>query len=124
MVYKGQCENFVSVPLSRLTMYNVREIFNIIPCTESHMNHTECESISSVQKYCLIQLLLSWHVQFLTRAPMSSSSFSKVVSVVDLLAVVPVQALHLRVHDALIGRREHLGRGHVLVVPRVAVASL
>ena len=54
---------------------------------------------------------------------MSSSSFSKVVSVVDLLAVVPVQALHLRVHDALIGRREHLGRGHVLVVPRVAVAE-
>ena len=48
--------------------------------------------------------------------------FSKVVSVVDLLAVVPVQALHLRVHDAFIRGGKHLGGGHVLVVPRVAVA--
>ena len=45
------------------------------------------------------------------------------MSVVDLLAVVPVEALHLRVHDGLVRRGEHLGRGHVLVVPRVAVAE-
>ena len=45
------------------------------------------------------------------------------VLVVDLGAVVPVQVSHLRVHDALVGGREHLGRWHVLVVPRVAVAA-
>ena len=98
----------------------VSKNYSIVLISLSHINHTECESIGSVQKYCLIQILFSWHVPFLTRA---RCHFSRVVSVVDLLAVVPVQALHLRVHDALVGRREHLGRGHVLVVPRVAVAE-
>ena len=46
------------------------------------------------------------------------------VLVVDLGAVVPVEAPHLGVHDALVGGGKHLGRGHVLVVPRVAVAEI
>ena len=45
-------------------------------------------------------------------------------SIVDLGAVVPVEAPHLRVHDALVGGGKHLGRGHVLVVPGVAVAEI
>ena len=45
-------------------------------------------------------------------------------SIVDLGAVVPVEASHLGVHDALVRGRKHLGRGHVLVVPCVAVAEI
>ena len=54
---------------------------------------------------------------------MISVVLSSLGSVVDLGAVVPVEAPHLGVHDALVGGGEHLGRGHVLVVPRVAVAE-
>ena len=54
--------------------------------------------------------------------PMTSSF--PLFSIVDLGAVVPVEAPHLRVHDALVGGGKHLGRGHVLVVPCVAVAEI
>ena len=54
---------------------------------------------------------------------MISVVLSSLGSVVDLGAVVPVEAPHLGVHDALVGGGKHLGRGHVLVVPRVAVAE-
>ena len=41
-------------------------------------------------------------------------------SIVDLGAVVPVEAPHLGVHDALVGGGKHLGRGHVFVAPCTA----
>ena len=51
------------------------------------------------------------------------SSFVR-ASIVDLGAVVPVETPHLRVHDALVRGGKHLGRGHILVVPCVAVAEI
>ena len=47
------------------------------------------------------------------------SSVSR-VSIVDLGAVVPVEAPHLGVHDALVCGGKHLGRGHVFVAPCAA----
>ena len=87
-----------------------------------------------VQKYC--RIAPPWDVQFLGRALSCRLLAMKypgrasydvvlvVVSIVDLGAVVPVEAPHLGVHDALVRGGKRLGRGHVLVVPCVAVAEI